>query len=221
MFVCFALESYKFRVTVRNFTFQFWSGTLIIYVMSTFLDFCKIFQLLCTEVSNTVFTLKATQMENTEAWVDPRIVHLAFKKAKHQNTCMLDICLESIYAVGGKISPCWYFNKHAQLNKTAGQTLCIFTMSYQCLLLLWSLNFVLQQKDTAQQGQPCVEARTGMMCCKITGLCAIPGFYRHKIRSDTIRFLQNSDQNPSLTAESICLQDLFMNIWVAKTATCM
>lgn len=57
-----------------------------------------------------------------------------------------------------------------------------------------------------------MEARTGMMCCKITGLCAIPGFYRHKISSDTTHFLQNSNQNPSITAESICLQHLFMNI---------
>lgn len=117
-------HSEKFHISIL-----IWHSNYI-YVMSTFVDLCKIFQLLCTEVSNTAFTLRATQMENTEAWVDPRIVHLAFKKAKHQNTCMLDICLESIYAEGGKISLCWYFNKHAQLNKTTGQMLCIFTMSF-------------------------------------------------------------------------------------------
>lgn len=54
----FALESYKFKVTVRNFTFQFWSGTLIMYVTSTTCRLCKIFQLSGAAASNTVFTLK-------------------------------------------------------------------------------------------------------------------------------------------------------------------
>lgn len=117
-------HSEKFHISIL-----IWHSNYI-YVMSIFVDLCKIFQLLCTEVSNTAFTLRATQMENTEAWVDPRIVHLAFKKAKHQNTCMLDICLESIYAEGGKISLCWYFNKHAQLNKTTVKIQGVCPMSF-------------------------------------------------------------------------------------------
>lgn len=101
----FALESYKFKVTVRNFTFQFWSGTLIIYVISTTCRLRKIFQLSGAAASNTVFTLKVIQVENTEAWIDPKIVHLAFYKTKHQHTCtsfILNINILKSFKLEGK-----------------------------------------------------------------------------------------------------------------------
>lgn len=55
--IFFALESHKFKVTVRNFTFQFWSGTLIRYVTSTTCRLLSNISVIGVAVSDTVFNI--------------------------------------------------------------------------------------------------------------------------------------------------------------------
>lgn len=157
-------------------------------------DSCQIFQLSVLQSQILFSTLHMTEVENTEAWIDPKTVHLAFCKTKHQHACMFNTLYTYIS---------WNY-----LSWSGKKSLLLFRQH----LILWTAGFVLQRKDTNNHHIWKEELEWCAQNNKF--VCTIPGFYGHKINSNTT---ENLDHNLPITAERPCLQELFMAAWLAKS----
>lgn len=152
-------------------------------------------------------------MENTEAWIDPKIVHLPFYNIKYQHSCTFDtyyILTLKLFQLEGKKS-LLVFQQTCKTwieQQSIGQLLCILTRSVMVPTVIVNIMFC----TTAENCKPRITVY-GMMCRKITNLC-VP--FLTFIDTKLALIPQNLDYNLPITVERPRLQDLFMTAWVSK-----
>lgn len=153
-------------------------------------------------------------MENTEAWIDPKIVHLAFYKTKHQHTCtslILNIYISWNYVSWREKKSLLVFQQTCKTSieqQSPGELLCVCTRSVTVPTTAVNIRFCTTVEGYCKPRITVYGRRNWNDVLQNNKFeCVITDFYRHKISSDTTQIPAESRPQPANNCREakICL----------------